>query len=67
MALTTNLPGGVTLTGGSQEQHDFLRMRGEFAAAYCEHRGWKIESLTIQQVMEIRSQPGWKNPQGFTA
>lgn len=57
--LTTKLPFGVTVAGGT---HDFLRRRGEFAIAYCAAKDWDAENLTIEQVLEIRSQPGWKTP-----
>jgi hypothetical protein len=57
--LTIKLPFGVTVAGGT---HDFLRRRGEFAIAYCAAKDWDAENLTIEQVLEIRSQPGWKTP-----
>jgi hypothetical protein len=60
--LTTKLPFGVTVAGGTQQEHDFLRRRGEFAIAYCAAKNWDAENLTIEQVLEIRSQPGWKTP-----
>jgi hypothetical protein len=57
------LPGGVTVAGGTQEQHTILRMRGEFVAQYCKAKGWDIDKLSIQQVLEIRNQQAWKTPQ----
>jgi hypothetical protein len=60
--IVSNLPGGVSFTGGTQEQHSILRLRGEFVAAYCTARGWNMENLTIEQLLEIRAQEGWKTP-----
>lgn len=62
VASVVALSGGVIFTGGTPEQNNILRKRGEFVAQYCQERGWDIDKVTIQQVMEIRSQPGWKNP-----
>lgn len=41
-----------------------LLARHRFSQAYAAERGWDIDNITIEQVMEIRSQPGWQNPQG---
>jgi hypothetical protein len=64
--ITSKLPGEIVVEGGSQEQHDILRRRGEFVAAYCKAKGWDVATLTLPQVLEIRSQPGWKNPSNIT-
>jgi hypothetical protein len=58
--METKLPGGITFTGGTPEQHDILRKRGEFVERYCRERGWEVDKLTIEQTLEIRSQPEWK-------
>lgn len=41
-----------------------LTARGEFAKAYMREKGWpdKMLDLTIEQIMEIREQDGWKSP-----
>ena len=46
------------------EEEAFLRKRGEFAKKYMAERGWGEDpgDLTFEQLMEIRKQPGWKEP-----
>jgi hypothetical protein len=56
------LPGGVTVHGLNTEQEQFLAARGRFIMRYCLDKGWDHNNLTIQQVLEIRSQEGWKTP-----
>jgi hypothetical protein len=63
MAIKSDLPFGITAIGGTQSQHILLRKRGEFVQSYCQEKGWNPEALTVEQVLEIRNQPGWKNPQ----
>lgn len=41
---------------------DIIIKRAIFNAKYCEKKGWDITNLTWEQIMEIRSQEGWKNP-----
>lgn len=54
---------GMTMIGVTPEQELILRGRDNFVKAYCAEKGWgTLESLTIPQIMEIRSQDGWKNP-----
>jgi hypothetical protein len=36
----TTLPGGITIAGGTEEDHAFLRKRGEFVAQYCQQKRW---------------------------
>jgi hypothetical protein len=66
---TFKLPGGFTVTTqGSQADADrmqkLLEARGAFAVAYCRQRGWPEDPalLSMQQIVEIRKQDGWKNP-----
>lgn len=56
------LPGGITVSGGTEEERNLLRKRGEFATAYCQNKGWDIAKLTITQLLEIRAQKGWREP-----
>ena len=47
----------------NQEQHkEVIKRRHDFLVAYCNKKGWKPipETLTIDQIMEIRSQKEWK-------
>jgi len=55
---------GVKILGLSPDQENYLQARGTFAKAYCEKQGWPadIKELTINQILEIRGQDGWKNP-----
>lgn len=53
---------------------DLVAARGAFATEYARSRGWigvddvlDPEALSWEQVMEIRAQPGWKNPFGAEA
>jgi hypothetical protein len=41
-----------------------LERRGEFSKKYCEEHGWNMADLSIEQIMEIRKQPEWKDPLG---
>lgn len=64
------LPGGagtVLLTGSPQENAEAERVlmaRYKFTVDYCKARGWPEDGakLSIEQILEIRDQPGWKNP-----
>jgi len=48
----------------SKDTVNFLQKRGEFAKQYCVKKGWSAEftKLSIEQILEIRNQPEWKNP-----
>lgn len=56
--------GNIYVVGLSSEQEAFLIARGEFAKEYCRKKGWPVEpeKLSIEQIMEIRQQDGWKQP-----
>lgn len=43
------------------EVPDLFRRRHEFVREYCSERGWDRAALTVNQIMEIRAQPGWKD------
>lgn len=53
---------GVKFIGGSTEVQNILLKRSEFITKYCETKGW-TPPLSIEQVLELRAQEGWKNPQ----
>jgi hypothetical protein len=59
--MAIELFGGITLEGGSPELQTVLLSRSGFIEAYCASKGW-AEPLSIEQVLEIRSQDGWKHP-----
>lgn len=54
----------IRIVGASEEQARVLRGRAKFVAAYCASRGWDPSDLTVEQVLEIRRQPGWMDPRG---
>lgn len=53
---------------GTKEEADkeqqILNARHAFSMQYMKEKGWgeDFTQLSIQQIMEIRSQEGWKNP-----
>lgn len=54
--------GDLRIIGANEEQADILRMRQAFVNQYFEERGWDATNPTIEQIMEVRNQPGWQNP-----
>jgi hypothetical protein len=72
---TLHLPTGLSVilpTGTSDKEAEahqsFLEARYRFAMEYATRKGWptNIDDLSFEQIMEIRTQPGWKTPQGET-
>ena len=55
------LYGGMTVEGGSAELQRLLILRSGFSEVYAKTKGWAWP-LSLEQVMEIRSQEGWKRP-----
>lgn len=55
---------GITSFCNTQEDLDFLNKRADFTEEYCKKIGWpsELDDLSMEQVMEIREQDGWKNP-----
>jgi hypothetical protein len=65
------LPTGETvLVTGSPEDaaraQSLVDARHAFVVEYCRSKGWPEEAarLSIDQILEIRSQPGWQKPSG---
>jgi len=58
------LLGGVTLYGASPAQIAMIARRDSFIRDYAEAKGWDVNNLTFPQILEIRKQEGWKNPDG---
>lgn len=54
--------GGIEVVGKSPEIEQILLKRSNFIAQYCEAKGWTAP-LSMEQVIEIRAQEGWKHPQ----
>ncbi len=42
------------------EEADSIAKRRAFVEQYLAERGWDATNLTIEQLIEVRSQPGWK-------
>ena len=59
---TTISMDGFYVFGESDEQMKVLQMRGKFSKKYCEQKGWDMNNLTFEQILEIRQRPEWKNP-----
>lgn len=57
--------GGMKIMGASEDDKRVLRGRDAFVQAYCAAKGWPVNpsELSWDQIMEIRSQDGWKNPE----
>jgi hypothetical protein len=57
-------PDEVIIDAQMDELDKILQARYKFVLDYIERKGWgTAETLTLPQIMEIRSQEGWKNPQ----
>lgn len=54
--------GGLHIFGVSPAQEALLRGREAFVKKYCSEKDWDIDNLSIEQIMEIRKQDGWKCP-----
>jgi hypothetical protein len=59
--MTIILPSGFEIHG-TPEQEKFLAARGAFVLRYCISKKWDHNNLTAEQVLEIKSQKGWKSP-----
>jgi hypothetical protein len=55
--------GGITVVGMSEEQEVFMQKRVAFVDRYLQEHGLTKETMSIQQVLEMRKEEGWKNPQ----
>ena len=56
------LPGGGIAFQVTESQAKLLQARQKFVENYCCEKGWDILNLSIDQLMEVRNQPGWQNP-----
>jgi len=43
-------------------QFDKKEIRAKFIKEYSNQQGWDIDNLTTEQMKEIKSQEGYKNP-----
>jgi hypothetical protein len=70
------IPGvGTVIHPGTDEEADhhqkLLTARMEFVTEYCRKKGWPLPEdpgfetkISIEQVLEVRAQPGWQDPLG---
>jgi hypothetical protein len=61
--MAVELFGGMSFSGPKGTE-DILLGRSRFVEAYCKEKGWTLP-LTIQQILEVRAQDGWKHPEGM--
>lgn len=38
-----------------------INARHDFSVRFCDQKGWDFNTLSIEQIMEIRAQDEWKN------
>jgi hypothetical protein len=50
------------MTTEKEKLSEMIERRNNFSVNYCKEKGWTtiLENLTIEQIMEIRQQQGWK-------
>lgn len=53
---------GMKLFGGTPRQIAAIARRDSFIRQYAETKGWDVNNLSFDQILEIRKQDGWKNP-----
>lgn len=46
----------------AEQQQEIINNRHEIVLAYCKEKGWDANpaTMTMEQIMEIRSQQNWK-------
>ena len=54
--------GDFNVYGAPPAMEKVMLARDAFIDKYCADKGWTKASLTIEQILEIRAQDGWKNP-----
>lgn len=54
--------GETQFHGVTDHQRDLILGRHEFIIRYCDEKKWDKDSLSMEQILEIRSQSGWSNP-----
>jgi hypothetical protein len=52
--------GDITIHNAPDDIIDKLKTRDNFVNEYCKQKNWDRDTLTIEQIMEIRAQEGWK-------
>jgi hypothetical protein len=54
--------GNLTVVGMSDQQEAFMLKRAAFVEQYCKEHGFTTETMSIQQILAMRQEEGWKNP-----
>jgi hypothetical protein len=54
--------GDLAIVTTDNEQVEFLTKRAAFVEQYFAERGWDMAKPTIEQLLEVRSQPAWQDP-----
>lgn len=44
------------------EHEQFMKKREAFVKKFFEEKGWDLKNPSIEQILEVRNQDGWKNP-----
>lgn len=46
-----------------EQSNEIIKRRHEIVLAYCKEKGWDsdLSKLSLNQIMEIRSQQNWKD------
>ena len=60
--MNTNKGKRIFVFGMTEEESNILQARGAFVEQYCQERNWNVQELPLEKLLEIRRQPGWKNP-----
>lgn len=42
-----------------EQQNEIIQKRHEIVINYCKEKGWNPETITAEQIMEIRKLPAW--------
>jgi hypothetical protein len=63
------LPGGLSAfhpgtDAEAEAAEDLIARRHKFVQEFCASKGWPTDptELSIEQILEIREQPGWQDP-----
>lgn len=54
--------GDFKIFGLSPDSAEFLQRWAAFVERYCAEHGLDKATMTIQQILKMREEEGWKNP-----
>ena len=61
--MRTTQIGNMTVIGMTEDQEIFMKKREAFVQRYLKEHNVDVKTMSIQQVLEMRKEEGWKNPQ----